>query len=189
MLVGVRRSRSLPCRLRMARGVRGVCRRVSTSHTMRQQVCKSFFFFLVGDRVLKWVRDRGDKLRLVNTSTAIGTRTWCARIEVSPGVGIISHCSGKRVEVLFRLVVVGLGRDTSSARCVWHAGQDGTVVVVETVTCPTGVAASRRRTSFVSMDGVRDVSEGRIHGWLPSGKVSNETVTQGHPRRSLYARC
>jgi hypothetical protein len=86
----------------------------------------------------------------------------------------------KSVEVLFRLVVVGLGRDTLSARCDWHAGQDGADVVVETVTCPTGVAASYRRTGFVLMDDLRDVSEGRILGWLPhrvDGWVSNEMVT------------
>lgn len=117
------------------------------------QVFFLFFFFLVGGRVLKWVHDRGDKLRLINTSTTIGTRTGSARIEVSPSVGLdLNHYTAtERVEVFFRLVVVGLGRDASSARCVCHAGQDGTVVD-ETVTGPTGVS-------------VMAASEFRFDGW------------------------
>lgn len=56
-----------------------------------------------GNCVLKEIHDnRGDKLRLINTSTTIGARTWSGRIEVSsPCGGICTAAKGRGVDPFF----------------------------------------------------------------------------------------
>lgn len=95
---------------------------------------------------------RGDKLRLINTSTTIGARAWSARIEVSRS-GMRRNADSKWSGCL------DMGCDPSSTGRVCHAGQDGSGIV-KAMTC---LAVLRVAREFCT--------DGRRVGWLDDEMV------------------